>query len=79
MASPQKPLEKALKCFVKMIVLTMVRLASSDFWKAPLTWIAPVGSCQASYYHWKMLATLRPQKPRGDSAYERGGDARRKF
>ena len=37
--------EKALKCFVKMIVLTMVRLASSDFWKAPLTWIAPVGSC----------------------------------
>ena len=27
MASPQKPLEKALKCFVKMIVLTMVRLA----------------------------------------------------
>ena len=41
----KKPLENALKCFVKMIVLTMVRLASSDFWKAPLTRIEPVGSC----------------------------------
>ena len=27
----------------------------------------------------KMIATMRPQLRRGDSAYERGGDARQKF